>query len=299
LYEGKSTTLTVKKGSKKVSGVKWSTSNKKVATVSSKGKVTAKKKGTATITAKVSKKSYKCKVTVKAKETTSGFDFKRDCTVTTGSVTKHIEFEINKENVTEEELKEQGYDVSDGVASKDTVCDTVTYSFKKLPKNLAELKKIPLNTKFGPMAAGICALTTYETLPSAMYTHPIFDMFDYINGPKFEVNNAQKSGIFYSMKATLEKGKYCYFNGAKPSNSYTPDQPYTFTVYEGPYYIPARDHDINYGTTPERRMILIAFEGDDSERYMDVFESSDGNWYCWDTQWQHLVAGIKDVTTAW
>ncbi|MBQ5473116.1 MAG: Ig-like domain-containing protein [Lachnospiraceae bacterium] len=40
LYEGKSTTLTVKKGSKKVSGVKWSTSNKKVATVSSKGKVT-------------------------------------------------------------------------------------------------------------------------------------------------------------------------------------------------------------------------------------------------------------------
>ena len=125
LYEGKSTTLTVKKGSKKVSGVKWSTSNKKVATVSSKGKVTAKKKGTATITAKVSKKSYKCKVTVKAKETTSGFDFKRDCTVTTGSVTKHIEFEINKENVTEEELKEQGYDVSDGVASKDTVCDTV------------------------------------------------------------------------------------------------------------------------------------------------------------------------------
>lgn len=36
-----------------------------MATVSSKGKITAKKKGTATITAKVSGKSYKCKVTVK------------------------------------------------------------------------------------------------------------------------------------------------------------------------------------------------------------------------------------------
>lgn len=48
--------------------VKWVTSNKKVATVSSKGKVKGVKKGTATITAKVSKKKYKCKVTVKEKE---------------------------------------------------------------------------------------------------------------------------------------------------------------------------------------------------------------------------------------
>ena len=61
-YVGKTTTLKVS-GTKKA--VKWKTSNKKVATVSSKGKVTAKKAGSATITAKVSGKSYKCKVTVK------------------------------------------------------------------------------------------------------------------------------------------------------------------------------------------------------------------------------------------
>lgn len=52
----------------KISGtsnsVKWTTSNKKIATVSSKGKVSAKAEGTATITATVSKKQYKCKVTV-------------------------------------------------------------------------------------------------------------------------------------------------------------------------------------------------------------------------------------------
>ena len=61
VYVGSSTTL-------KISGtkakVKWSTSNKKIATVSSNGKVTGKKAGNATITAKVGKKSYKCKVTV-------------------------------------------------------------------------------------------------------------------------------------------------------------------------------------------------------------------------------------------
>lgn len=62
VYVGKTTTLKITGTSKTV---KWTTSNKKVATVSSKGKVTAKKAGRATITAKVSGKSYKCKVTVK------------------------------------------------------------------------------------------------------------------------------------------------------------------------------------------------------------------------------------------
>lgn len=48
------------------SKVKWSTSNKKVATVSSKGIVTGKKSGTATITAKTSNGKYaSCTVTVK------------------------------------------------------------------------------------------------------------------------------------------------------------------------------------------------------------------------------------------
>ena len=62
IYVGKTETLKISGTSK---AVKWKTSNKKVATVSGKGKVTAKKAGTATITAKVSGKSYKCKVTVK------------------------------------------------------------------------------------------------------------------------------------------------------------------------------------------------------------------------------------------
>ena len=43
---------------------KWTSSNKKVATVSSKGIVTAKKKGKTTITAKKGKTTYKCKLVV-------------------------------------------------------------------------------------------------------------------------------------------------------------------------------------------------------------------------------------------
>ena len=64
---GKTLTLKLKNNKKKV---KWTTSSKKVATVTSKGKITAKGAGKATITAKVGSKKYTCKITVKAKTVT-------------------------------------------------------------------------------------------------------------------------------------------------------------------------------------------------------------------------------------
>lgn len=63
LTVGKKVKLKVKNAGKKK--VKWKTSNKKVAKVNKKGVVKAKKAGKATITAKVGKKTLKCKVTVK------------------------------------------------------------------------------------------------------------------------------------------------------------------------------------------------------------------------------------------
>lgn len=75
LTVGQSATLKIKGTKKKA---KWSSSNKKVATVSSKGKVKARKAGTATITAKIAKKKYTCKITVKAKNITKGDIPKKD-----------------------------------------------------------------------------------------------------------------------------------------------------------------------------------------------------------------------------
>lgn len=62
LAVGGKVTLKLKNWKKRVS---WSSSKKSVATVSAKGVVKAKKKGTAKITAKAGGKKYSCKVTVK------------------------------------------------------------------------------------------------------------------------------------------------------------------------------------------------------------------------------------------
>lgn len=66
IYVGKTVTLKLKNNKNKI---KWSSSNKKVATVTKKGKVKGKKVGKAIIIAKVGKKKYRCKITVKKKVT--------------------------------------------------------------------------------------------------------------------------------------------------------------------------------------------------------------------------------------
>lgn len=62
LYAGRSKTIKAKGF---LGSVAWKSSNAKVATVSAKGKVTARRAGTATITAKCGKQKKTCKVTVK------------------------------------------------------------------------------------------------------------------------------------------------------------------------------------------------------------------------------------------
>lgn len=56
--------ITLKLGDIKGTDVKWSSSAKKVATVSKSGVVTAKSEGSATVTATYNKKKYKCKISV-------------------------------------------------------------------------------------------------------------------------------------------------------------------------------------------------------------------------------------------
>lgn len=66
LETGKTYKLKVKGAGKKK--IKWSSSDKDIATVNKSGKVTAKKEGIATIKAKIGRKTLKCNVTVPAAE---------------------------------------------------------------------------------------------------------------------------------------------------------------------------------------------------------------------------------------
>ncbi|MEE3392579.1 MAG: Ig-like domain-containing protein [Lachnospiraceae bacterium] len=63
LYKGSSATLKLKNKNKTIKkNIKWKSSAKKIISVSSNGKITAKKAGKATITAKYKGKKYKCRV---------------------------------------------------------------------------------------------------------------------------------------------------------------------------------------------------------------------------------------------
>lgn len=79
LKVGKTIKLKVLGTKKKVN---WSTSNKKVAVVTEKGKVTAKKAGKCKIIAKVASKKYTCKVTVRKRAVNSSNDTTNEKTIT-------------------------------------------------------------------------------------------------------------------------------------------------------------------------------------------------------------------------
>ena len=239
--------------------------------------------------------------------TGTGFDAAKDMVVTEGMTNVYINFTVNEDNpITEEEAAECGLTLSDDgkTASGNIPCMQATYTFSKLPGNLEELKTIPLDTMFGPMAAGIAAVASYQPGVYNMQNYdkcPQLEMFEYLNGPGFDIANVAKQNMFITMRTTLEGyggpaqgSPFMYFEGATPANGYTPTKPLTFTLTHGPYQVPEAPNYATGGMYPERQMILISFAGDDSQRYCDVYESQRDNcWYIFDDSWQHLVAGAK------
>lgn len=87
MYVGDTLQLTLNgAGAKKVI---WSSSNKKIATVTQKGLVKAKKVGKATITAKICTKKFKCKITIiKAKDDKTTTTSKTSTTKSNSTTTK-------------------------------------------------------------------------------------------------------------------------------------------------------------------------------------------------------------------
>ena len=106
IYVGDTFTLKVT-GTK--SKIKWSSSNKKVATVNSKGKVKGIGKGTAKITATVGGKKYTCKVTVKSIDSKSIKLDKTEIECVVGETSK-INATVVPLNTTDKILKTTNYE---------------------------------------------------------------------------------------------------------------------------------------------------------------------------------------------
>lgn len=109
--------------------VKWTTSNKKVAKVNSKGVVTGVALGKCTITATAGKKKYKCTVTVKDRNVTAATSFK----VNGGG------YFIKDESIATVTVKPKKYNAAKAtVTIENAAGDTV---YKKTLKKLAKNKK--------------------------------------------------------------------------------------------------------------------------------------------------------------
>ena len=213
------------------------------------------------------------------------------------TVDKHVEFEINTAEISADELEAMGYTISEDrkTASKDVTLAKITYTFDKLPTTLDELKKFSLKSKvegdydygmFAPMAATIIALHTFGTNKDEAYK-----MLEYVYGPNQTFSNFDKQFVQTQFATAANKVlQDCYFGGAAPENGYTPAKPFTITLEEGPYFMKASNGK------PERHMSFIYFAGADTERYMDVFKSSGGTWYAYESNYKHLLASVKTPT---
>lgn len=150
---GKTVQLKISGTTKKV---KWSSNKTSVAMVTQKGKVTAKKKGTATITAKVGNKKYTCKVTVKAAPAVALSDKTKTLTVgqsfnlTLKNTTSSVKWSTSNKNVAAiKKVSKYKYKVTAKKAGTATITATVgkkKYSCKVTVK-AAQTKEVFNETK--------------------------------------------------------------------------------------------------------------------------------------------------------
>ena len=173
---------------------------------------------------------------------------------------------------------------------------------------------------FNTMAATVLAAASFKGYNNPGDPHGDKDpqiqelrkIFEYLNGPRAADNiaNVRWQTAVDSLKASTDEkpnvpttiGKnnvYLSYLGADYKNQYKdPGAPYTFSVYRGPYYIPEKS-TIN-GKRPETYMIFVGegkmneAEGEENawgtDRYIDVWKSSDGNWYSYQDNFLHVLA---------
>ncbi len=150
-----------------------------------------------------------------------------------------------------------------------------TIRFSALPKNVSELSALPefaMTDPFQTAALTVAVLCRYEKDPEETVR-----MLNALKGPRpltpFEIQflRDRLAGKGYK--------PFSYFDGAAPSNDYTPTLPYTITIEDDPY---------TYQNEGYARLHLVSF-GADSPRPVTLRKKGD-QWLLWD---QLLLADIR------
>ncbi len=197
--------------------VKWSTSNKKIAKVNSKGVVTGVALGKCTITATAGKKKYKCTVTVKDRNVTASTSFK----VTGGG------YFVKGESTATVTVKPKKYNAAKAtVTIENAAGDTV---YKKTLKKLTKNKKYTF-TWNGKNTKG-----------------------KYVSSESYRVKVKIGSKVSYSSYLTFNaKNDFADGNGSK-SNPFTVQSIAhlkKLVKYPSAYYKQVNDIDFNYTSIP-------------------------------------------------
>ena len=152
-----------------------------------------------------------------------------------------------------------------------------TFTFRELPKNLAEMKALPeasLDDPYKTAALTVCSLCVY-----ARDRENGKEMLNFLRGPR------PMSGMdIQFLNDRFMDGKwyipFSFFDGATPANEYKPSIPYTLLVTSNQY----SDANANY------KKLFVKSGGADTLRAITLRLGADGKWYLWE---QELLAGIR------
>ena len=150
-----------------------------------------------------------------------------------------------------------------------------TFVFNTLPQTLGELKKrdeASLSTPFMTSALCIAALARFST-----DSEEAVKMLNYLKGPKslgeFEIQFLKERFM------DQEYIPFSYFAGATPQNHYTPNIPYSVTIFEDAYSYVNKDF----------AKLYIRSGGADNPRYVSLHRIED-KWYLWE---QFVMVSIR------
>ena len=167
--------------------------------------------------------------------------------------------------------------VSPAASAEKPAEGSFTFVFQALPESVNEMKALPdasLDTPYKTAALTVCALCAYAAAPEIGK-----DMLNFLKGP------APLSPYEISfLDDRFRDGKhipFSYFAGAAPQNNYTPDKPFTVTVFSNPYSFQ------NEG----RATLHLNSGGADSPRQIKLrLKPSEGKWYLSE---QMIMVGVR------